>query len=162
MAAAKWKKSFFHPSLMFSTWFYSGLIPFAPGTFGSIAALPFAWLILDNAGILGLANATLIVFVLGIMSSRFYMAETRSDDPGEIVVDEVVGQWIVCLAITDHTHMGQFMLALLAFRLFDIMKPWPVNIFDKRHDAYGVMMDDVVAGILGAAVLFAVNYYVLR
>ncbi len=146
---------------MFSTWFYSGLIPFAPGTFGSIAALPFAWLILEHAGKFGLANATLIVLVLGIISSRFYMAETEKDDPGEIVVDEVVGQWIVCLAIVDTTHFGQYLLALLAFRLFDILKPWPISIFDKRHDAYGVMMDDVVAGVMGAAVLYAVNYYVL-
>lgn len=161
MALTNWNKSFFHPSLMISTWFYSGLIPFAPGTFGSIAALPFAWLILENAGIVGLANATLIVFVIGLMTTKAYLTETGKTDPGEVVVDEVVGQWIVCLAIIDNQHPGQYLLALLAFRVFDIMKPWPVTIFDKRHDAFGVMMDDVVAGIMGAAVLVAVNYYVL-
>lgn len=161
MALTNWNKSFFHPSLMISTWFYSGLIPFAPGTFGSIAALPFAWLILENAGIVGLANATLIVFVIGLMTTKTYVSETGKTDPGEVVVDEVVGQWIVCLAIIDNQHPGQYLLALLAFRVFDIMKPWPVTIFDKRHDAFGVMMDDVVAGIMGAAVLIAVNYYVL-
>lgn len=161
MALTNWNKSFFHPSLMISTWFYSGLIPFAPGTFGSIAALPFAWLIIENAGVFGLANAALIIFVIGLMTTKTYIRETGKTDPGEVVVDEVVGQWIVCLAIIDNQHPGQYILALLAFRVFDIMKPWPINIFDKRHDAYGVMMDDVVAGIMGAAVLFAVNYYVL-
>jgi phosphatidylglycerophosphatase A len=161
MALTNWNKSFFHPSLMISTWFYSGLIPFAPGTFGSIAALTFAWLIIENAGVFGLANAALIVFVVGLMATKAYISETGKVDPSEVVVDEVVGQWIVCLAIMDNQHPGQYILALLAFRVFDIMKPWPISIFDKRHDAYGVMMDDVVAGIMGAAVLLAVNYYVL-
>lgn len=161
MALTNWNKSFFHPSLWLSTWFYSGLVPFAPGTFGSIAALPFAWLIIENAGKVGLINATLIIFVIGLWSSRLYMEETGKTDPGEIVIDEVVGQWLVCLMIVDNNHMGQYFLALLAFRVFDIMKPWPITIFDNRHDAFGVMMDDVVAGIMGAAALFAVNFYVL-
>jgi phosphatidylglycerophosphatase A len=161
MAQTNWNKSLFHPSLMLSTWFYSGLVPFAPGTFGSIAALPFAWLIVEYAGKLGLANATLVIFIIGLWASKTYMAETGKTDPGEVVIDEVVGQWLVCLVIVDNNHMGQYFLALLAFRVFDIMKPWPISIFDKRHDAMGVMMDDVVAGILGAAVLFAVNQYVL-
>lgn len=156
-----WTKSFLHPSLMLSTWFYTGLIPVAPGTFGSLAALPFAWLILDFSNKMILASAALILFVVGLWASRIYMEETGKTDPGEIVIDEVVGQWLVCLMITDHTHPGQYFLALLAFRLFDIMKPWPITLFDKRHDAYGVMADDVVAGIMGAAVLFAANYYVL-
>ncbi len=161
MVLEKWGKSFFHPSLMISTWFYSGLIPFAPGTFGSVAALPFAWLILERTGQIGLAIATIIVFIVGLMTTKAYVAETGKTDPGEVVVDEVVGQWIVCLAIIDNQHPGQYMLALLAFRVFDIMKPWPVTIFDKRHDEFGVMMDDVVAGIMGAVVLVAANYYVL-
>lgn len=161
MPLTNWNKSLFHPSLMLSTWFYSGLVPFAPGTFGSIAALPFAWLIVEYAGKLGLANAALIVFVIGLWASKTYMAETGKTDPGEVVIDEVVGQWLVCLVIVDNNHMGQYLLALLAFRVFDILKPWPISIFDRRHDAMGVMMDDVVAGIMGAAVLFAVIQYVL-
>ena len=161
MALTNWNKSFFHPSLMVSTWFYTGLFPIAPGTMGSIVAMPFAWLIIEYAGKFGLANATLIVFVIGLWSSHEYMNETGKTDPGEVVVDEVVGQWLVCLLIIDNNHIGQYILALLAFRIFDIMKPWPVSHFDKRHDAYGVMMDDVAAGILGAAMLYAVNSYVL-
>ncbi|MCC3860926.1 phosphatidylglycerophosphatase A [Pseudemcibacter aquimaris] len=155
------KISSFDPAFIISTWFYSGSIPIAPGTMGSIAALPFAWLIIENAGLFGLANATLIVFVLGLWSSRVYMEKTGKTDPGEVVIDEVVGQWLVCMMIADNNHMGQYVLALLAFRVFDIMKPWPVSFFDKRHDSFGVMMDDVVAGILGAMTLYAVNIYVL-
>lgn len=161
MALKNWNKSFFHPSLWASTWFYSGLIPFAPGTFGSIAALPFAWLIIDNGGKIALIIATMIIFIIGLWASKEYMLETGKTDPGEVVIDEVVGQWLVCLLIVDNNHIGQYFLALLSFRVFDIMKPWPISIFDKRHDAYGVMMDDVAAGVMGAAVLYAVNQYVL-
>ena len=89
------------------------------------------------------------------------MSETGKTDPGEVVIDEVVGQWMVCLLIVDNNHIGQYFLALLSFRVFDIMKPWPISVFDKRHDAYGVMMDDVVAAIMGAVVFYAVNQYVL-
>ena len=89
------------------------------------------------------------------------MEETGKTDPGEVVIDDVVGQWIVCLFIVDNNNIGQYLLALLSFRMFDILKPWPISIFDKRHDEYGLMMDDVVAGIMGAAVFYAVNVYVL-
>mgnify|MGYP006148565281 FL=1 len=161
MKKIKWNNSLFHPSFLLSTWFYTGLLPLAPGTFGSIAALPFAWLIIEYAGKVGLLNATLIVFIIGLWASKSYMKETGKVDPGEIVIDEVVGQWLVCLVIVDNNHLGQYVVALLTFRVFDIMKPWPISIFDKRHDAFGVMMDDVIAGFLGMAVFFAVNYYVL-
>lgn len=157
-----WSKSAAHPSLLISTWFYIGLFPFAPGTFGSIAALPFAWLIIEYAGKLGLANATLIVFVLGLWASKLYIEETGKTDPGEVVVDEVVGQWLVCLLIMDNNNIGQYLLALLSFRIFDIMKPWPISVFDKKHDAFGLMMDDVIAGIMGAAVFYAAYIYVLK
>ncbi len=162
MFVKNWTKSSLHPALIFSTWFYTGLTPFAPGTFGSMAALPFAWFILEYAGKFGLIGAILIVFVIGIWSSKIYISVSQKTDPGEIVIDEVVGQWIVCLMITDNHHMGQYFLALLAFRLFDILKPWPISIFDRRHDAWGVMVDDVAAGIMGAALLYAVNIYVLQ
>jgi len=161
MALTNWNKSFFHPTLWLSTWFYSGLIPFAPGTFGSIAALPFAWMIIENGGKTALIIATVIIFFIGLWVVKDYMRETGKTDPGDVVIDEVVGQWLVCLLIVDNNHIGQYFLALLSFRVFDIMKPWPISIFDKRHDAYGVMMDDVVAGIMGAAVFYAVNIYVL-
>ncbi|MBT7583712.1 MAG: phosphatidylglycerophosphatase A, partial [Kordiimonadaceae bacterium] len=99
MVLKNWNKSFFHPSLWLSTWFYSGLIPFAPGTFGSIAALPFAWFIIDGGGKIALILATIIIFVVGLWASKEYMSETGKTDPGEVVIDEVVGQWMVCLLI---------------------------------------------------------------
>lgn len=166
----KWEKSFFNFDYMMATWFWTGLVPKAPGTMGSVAALPFAWMILEYSqkygidGRIMLGLAVIIITLIGLRSSRIYMEKTGQSDPGAIVIDEVAGQWLTCMAmtmnpVTGHYDAGQFFLALLAFRLFDIMKPWPVSFFDKRHDAFGVMFDDIAAGVMAGAVLLGVNYY---
>lgn len=146
---------------LLATWFGAGLFPKAPGTMGSLAALPFAWVIMEYSGRAGLLAATILVFFIGLWATKIYLAETGKTDPGEVVIDEVVGQWLVCLLISNNYDMGQYILALLAFRVFDVMKPWPVSVVDQRHDAMGVMGDDVVAGIMGAVTLWGVNTYVL-
>lgn len=166
MFVEKWSKSPLHPALLLATWFYSGLAPKAPGTMGSLAALPFAWLIIERFGLFGLVGAILLVFIAGLWASKVYMAETGRDDPGEIVIDEVAGQWIACLPIaammsTLPLSLGPFILAFAAFRVFDIYKPWPIKIFDRRHDAWGVMMDDVIAGIFAAIIVTGFYRYVL-
>lgn len=166
MFVEKWSKSPLHPALLLATWFYSGLAPKAPGTMGSLAALPFAWLIIDRLGSLGLSIAILIVFFVGLWASKIYMTETGKTDPGEIVIDEVAGQWIACLPIAGmlpnlDLSVGPFVLAFAAFRVFDIYKPWPIKIFDQRHDAYGVMMDDVIAGFFAAIIVMGFYTYVL-
>lgn len=166
MFVEKWSKSPIHPALVLSTWFYSGLAPKAPGTMGSLAALPFAWIIIERYGAIGLSTAIIVVFFLGLWASKVYMTETGKTDPGEIVIDEVAGQWIACLPIATMTSTiplspGPLVLAFIAFRVFDIYKPWPIKIFDQRHDAYGVMMDDVIAGFFAAIILIGFYTYVL-
>ncbi len=166
MFVEKWSKSPLHPALLLATWFYSGLTPKAPGTMGSLAALPFAWIIIERFGPLGLCIAIIAIFFVGLWASKVYMTETGKTDPGEIVIDEVAGQWIACLPIAAMTStiplsIGPFVLALAAFRVFDIYKPWPIKIFDQRHDAYGVMMDDVIAGFFAAIILIGFYSYVL-
>ncbi|MCF8474526.1 MAG: phosphatidylglycerophosphatase A [Emcibacter sp.] len=166
MFVEKWTKSPLHPALLLVTWFYSGLFPKAPGTMGSLAALPFAWVIILRFGAVGLCLSIVLVFFLGLWASKIYMTETGKTDPGEIVIDEVAGQWIACLPIAAMTPMlplspGPFILAFAAFRVFDIYKPWPIRIFDERHDAYGVMMDDVIAGFFASIILIGFYLYVL-
>lgn len=166
MFVEKWSKSPVHPALLLATWFYAGLAPKAPGTMGSLAALPFAWMIIDSTGPLGLSVAIILVFIAGMWASKVYMAETGKTDPGEIVIDEVAGQWIACLPIaamaaTMELSPGPFFLAFVAFRVFDIYKPWPIKIFDQRHDAYGVMMDDVIAGFFAAIIVIGFYVYIL-
>jgi phosphatidylglycerophosphatase A len=135
------------------TWFGSGWLPGAPGTWGSLAALPFAWAILAYGGGAGtLALAALAVFALGCWTSEIAVRETQTEDPGWIVIDEVVGQWLTLLA-APFTFFG-FAAAFVLFRVFDIWKPWPIRFVDRNlKGGIGVMADDVLAAIYAALVL---------
>jgi len=129
-----------------ATWFGSGLLPLAPGTWGSVAALPFAWVILVALGPPGLVVAVAAVFLLGWWATSVYLA-ARSDgiaDPGEVVVDEVAGQCLA-LALADPSIWWHWLVAFILFRLFDIVKPWPARRVERRNTAFAVMADDIVA-----------------
>ncbi|WP_417318254.1 phosphatidylglycerophosphatase A [Emcibacter sp.] len=158
-----WPASPLHPAFVISTWFYSGLLPKAPGTWGSLAAMPFAWMLISNGGTLGLGAGIILSFVVGIWSSSIYMQISGRADPGEVVIDEVCGVWITCLPLvllSAPIALEDYGMAFALFRLFDILKPWPIRIFDRKHSAFGVMMDDVVAGIMAAVILWGYKLYV--
>ncbi|WP_321391141.1 phosphatidylglycerophosphatase A [Emcibacter sp.] len=158
-----WPASPLHPAFIIATWFYSGLLPRAPGTWGSLAALPFAWLLIEYGALPGLAAGIVFSFLIGIWSSRVYMQVSGRIDPGEVVIDEVCGIWITCLPlilIPAPVSLEDYGMAFALFRLFDILKPWPIRIFDRKHSAFGVMMDDVVAGIMAALLLWGYKIYV--
>ena len=139
-----------------------GLLPKAPGTWGSLAALPFTYALHYLGGFPLLALATLAVFALGLWATRIETAGSENYDPSEIVIDEVVGQWLALWALSaglwfvgqpPHVFpwpgvVGGFIL----FRLLDISKMWPVSIFDRMTTPFGVMMDDVVAGLMASGV----------
>ena len=134
------------PMVLLSTWGGSGLLRPAPGTWGSLAALPPGLLILMAGGKWALALAAFAVLIVGIFSSNATMKRFGSHDPGYIVIDEVAGLWIALIASGGNWPF--VLLAFLLFRLFDILKPWPVGWADKRLDGgLGVMMDDVLAGL---------------
>lgn len=138
-----------------ATWFHIGHLPKAPGTFGSIAALPFAWAFTALGGPWLLFLAALLVFIAGLWAAKLYMGEVGEHDPGAVVVDEVVGQWLTLL-IAPLTPLA-YLLGLLAFRLFDILKPWPIGWLDRQvPGALGVMIDDVVAALYAGILLFLV------
>jgi len=142
-----------HPAVIWSTWFWSGLSPWAPGTVGSLAALPVGYAILYFLGVNGLFVATVIAFFTGWWSTAVYLRKTGREDPGEVVIDEVAGLWVV-LMLSDG---GLFLTlgAFLLFRLFDIWKPWPISWLDGNiKGAFGVMIDDIAAGFLALVVLF--------
>ena len=88
------RPSLAHPGVLLATWFGAGYLPKAPGTWGSVGALPFAWVLVEIGGLYALGAATLVVFVVGLWASKVYMDKTGAHDPGAIVIDEVVGQWI--------------------------------------------------------------------
>lgn len=136
-----------NPRILLATWFGTGLIRPAPGTMGSIAAVPVGFFIQYMGGMIALAVAALILLIIGIKISDYYEKHSGEHDASSIVVDEVVGVWIA--GIPAMTNPFLWVMALIFFRIFDILKPWPVSMYDKRkRGGYNVMMDDVVAGIL--------------
>jgi phosphatidylglycerophosphatase A len=141
-----------HPAVIWSTWFWSGLSPKAPGTAGSLAALPFGILILYFFGAPTLGLAAVFIFFTGWWSTKIYLDRTGKSDPGEVVIDEVAGLWLALHAAD--TGPVLIILAFLLFRLFDIWKPWPISWLDKSvKGAFGVMIDDVLAGLFAAFLL---------
>ena len=135
-----------------ATWFGVGFSPFAPGTCGSFIALPFAWIIYAWTGVYGLGLATALLFFIGIWVSRRYCEFVNKHDPPEIVIDEVVGQCLTLLIAS--TNIFHYLLGFIIFRAFDILKPWPIYLIDKKiGGGLGVMLDDVIAGIYSAFVL---------
>jgi phosphatidylglycerophosphatase A len=147
-----------HPAHVLATWFGAGLSPVAPGTAGSIAALPLAYLISHYLGIVGLGVAIAVVFVIGIWAAHRYSIRTASHDAGPIVIDEVAGQWLALLLVPADIVLYTIGFAL--FRLADIFKPWPIGLADKRvKGGFGVMLDDLLAGGLAAIILW--NIWIL-
>ncbi|NQY58772.1 phosphatidylglycerophosphatase A [Cognatishimia sp.] len=146
-------------SKLIATVFYVGYLRPAPGTWGSLAGVLFALAIQVFGGFPALVLATLIVFALGWWATHAMTTGTDNHDPSEVVVDEVVGQWIALFVVSYGTwKMGLPALAMypgwiagfLFFRLFDIWKPSIVGWADRGGDALGVMLDDVFAGVFAA------------
>lgn len=144
---------FWSPVTLLATWFGSGLLRKAPGTFGSLAALPFAAAILWAGGSLALLIAAAAVFGLGLAVSGRYARAGGDPDPGAVVIDEVAGQWLTLVPLC--LTLESFALGFLLFRFFDIAKLWPVSLAERRlSGALGIMADDIVAGLLAAAAAY--------
>lgn len=154
-------------SRQISIFFGAGLLPWAPGTWGSLAALILGWGIERYLGFWPLVAATLIATVAGFWACKVELADRPGDDPSEIVIDEVAGMWLAMLFPAYGFYMRDMSMvwpgpiaAFLFFRLFDITKPWLVGKADRRHDAVGVMLDDLWAGVFaGIATIIAAALY---
>lgn len=143
---------FFNTTTLISTWFGFGLLRPAPGTWGSLTALPFAWVILNWASWPILLAASLILLWIGIQQSERFAEASGDSDPSSVVVDEVVGMWLALLAV-PMTWTG-FIVAFFLFRIFDIVKPWPVSWADRDlKGGLGIMLDDVIAGIYTTVII---------
>ena len=130
---------------IFVSVFGIGYIPFASGTFGSLAGLIIGYIIyLINYNLLILLIPLLLI--LGIKASQVYQNKTGEKDSSVIVIDEVVGQLIAMLTVLDNLLL--VFASFIIFRIYDIFKPWPASYFDKKmKNGIGVMLDDVIAGI---------------
>jgi len=148
---------FWHPAHLLATGFGIGLLPKAPGTYASLAALPCAWLIQAYAGAGGLALAAATVAAGGWWATAIFVRDRGLADPPAVVVDEVLGQWLALLAAPP--AWWAYALAFALFRIFDIAKPWPVSWAERAFPgAWGVMLDDVVAGAYAAAGVVLVTW----
>ena len=145
--------------------FYIGFLPFAPGTFGSLAGIVLFLLIQTLGGFPLLIFSIILIFVTGCISSHYYILENNHEhDPQEIVIDEVVGQLVSCIPISFNIwwfnsngfsiFSFDWIIAFAIFRVFDIWKPWPINIADRIKSAFGVMLDDLIAGAYSAIVIY--------
>jgi len=133
----------------------------APGTWGSLGALPVGLIVFGATGLTGLGMAILGVFFIGVWAANRFDAAQGTHDSKMIVIDEVAGQWIALLPALYFWGMNPVMLLIgfVLFRFFDILKPWPVCFFDQNiSGGLGVMLDDVAAGLY-AAVVFIGMYY---
>ncbi len=147
---------FWHPASLLATWFGSGLLPKAPGTWGSLAALPFAIVIAALAGPWGLLAAVLAATVAGLWAADVYAARSGADDPPRVVIDEVAGQWLALVPVALDLRL--YAVAFLAFRFFDIVKVWPADWLDRNlKGGWGIMLDDLAAGIYAGALAFGVS-----
>jgi phosphatidylglycerophosphatase A len=145
----------YEPAFIVATWFGTGYAPIAPGTWGSLAALPFAWGIATLAGSWALVPAAALLFAAGWFASTRVIAASRSSDPQIIVIDEVVGQFLT-LAVTPPDLLA-YALGFLLFRAADILKPWPAGWADRSvKGGLGVMLDDVLAALYAAALSWGV------
>jgi phosphatidylglycerophosphatase A len=144
---------FHHPAMLLATWFGAGLLPKIPGTWGSLAALPFAWHIGSEFGALGLVIAAAIVFAVGCWAADTASRAGDVRDPGFIVIDEVAAQFLV-LAVAPVAPLA-YTAGFVLFRIADIVKPFPANWADREvHGGLGIMLDDIFAALYAGLALF--------
>lgn len=150
---------------LIATFFYVGLLRPGPGTWGTAAAIPVAWVIHGLGSFPALVLATAAVFALGWWATERETAGKADQDPSEIVIDEVAGVWVALWPLSfGMWHIGAdpwlfpypgWIGAFIMFRIFDIWKPGPVGWADRKKGPMGVMLDDVIAGLMAAVVVMA-------
>lgn len=165
------------------TWFYTGKFIIAPGTIGSIASYPLYYFIVNKVDSLFEAQVMLLLMalfltIIGSLAIDRYQHYTKTHDDQSIVIDEVAGMMVILgislkflplLSVTVipyfwwfNTRDLAFIIALLIFRVFDIIKPFGIGYIDKRvKGGFGVMLDDILAGVYGAAFIYFSNMIVV-
>lgn len=135
-----------------ATFFGSGHSPIWPGTAGTLATIPVAY-VLMGFGKAALIGATIFLFLIGVWAAEHYCEMTGTHDNGRIVIDEVVGYLITLWPVAR--TIPNLVVAFALFRLFDIWKPWPIRVVDRRiKGGFGVVADDVCAGAVSALILW--------
>jgi phosphatidylglycerophosphatase A len=140
-----------------ATWFGAGDLPGAPGTWGSLAALPLAVIIVFLGGQTLLAAFVLIAFIAGVWASGKLARFHRLEDPQRVVIDEVAGQWLAILPVA--LDWRYYLVAFLLFRFLDITKPWPLKNFERMPGGLGIMADDIGAGVYAGILTWLIAFW---
>jgi phosphatidylglycerophosphatase A len=138
-----------------ATWFGCGLVPIAPGTAGTLGAIPL-YLLVASRGRAVVVVTALAVTIVGIWAASVVARERGTKDPQVVVVDEVAGM-LVTMAPVSVPSWRSIAVGFLLFRLFDITKPWPVRRLEALPGGWGIVLDDLAAGLLGACVMAALQ-----
>ena len=138
-----------------ATCFKIGHLPIAPGTWGSLAAVISWWLWLQYLNPLVFIVLIITIFTIGVFATNIIIDHTAEKDPSRVVIDEVAGQWLGLLMLPDGTLyiVGAFIL----FRFLDILKPWPIRKLEQFPKGWGVMLDDMLAGLLTLCLIQGVS-----
>lgn len=158
MANPKEKINLKNPWHLLATGFGSGLSPVVPGTMGTLAAVPFYLLLAELPFTIYLV-LVLIAAVLGITICQKTSDDMGVHDHGSIVWDEFVGFWIT-MAVAPVVSWQWLLAGFVLFRFFDMVKPWPISWLDKHiHGGFGIMADDILAGVMAMISLWGLGYW---
>ena len=135
---------------LIATGIYIGKSKFAPGTFGTLLAIPLIYLFAFEWWSVLILSA--FIFFLGVFASNRIIEEKGEEDPEEVVIDEMGGYLLSFVFVEP--DMSKYIVGFIIFRIIDIVKPFPVNLFERLPDGWGVMADDFAAGIMTAVILY--------
>ncbi|OPL20042.1 MAG: hypothetical protein AVO35_00880 [Candidatus Aegiribacteria sp. MLS_C] len=132
----------------------AGFSPVAPGTAGSLVSAAVFWF--TGPGSTAARFLLVPVVIIGYWGCTVGRREWGTD-PSRVVADEFAGCWLACLAVPARWGIPGVAAAFALFRLFDILKPWPVSFFDRQDTPLGILMDDLAAGLLAVLIIVAAN-----
>ena len=144
----------------FATLFGIGFIPLAPGTFGSLFAILIWYVFIDLLSIFYFIALFLFVLSVSFYLTDIYLDNYKKKDPSEVIIDEFLGQSIPLLFIVNY-NIYEVLIAFVTFRFFDIYKIYPINKMEDLKGSYGVILDDIVAGIYSLIILMLYKILIL-
>ena len=152
-------------SQIFSTLFFIGYVKWAPGTFGSIFSLIIIIFLHNIVNKNEFIVLFICIFLMATICIKIYSKSVNKHDAKEIVIDEFLGIYLIIIFSYDYkifnNEFVKILLILLFFRIFDILKPFPANWIDKNlKNSYGIILDDIVAGIYTIITLALINVFV--